>query len=38
MIDRYVWCRRGCSLTEHDAAIVRGAYPEGTGKGERGLR
>src|SRR6266545_6384336 len=38
MIDRKVWCRRGWNLTEHEAAIVRGAYLEGTGKGERGFR
>ncbi len=37
MIEREVWCRRGCSLTENEATIVRSTYPLGTGKGERGL-
>src|SRR6266508_3259287 len=38
MVDRKLWCRRGRSVTEHDAAIACRAYPEGTGKGERGVR
>jgi hypothetical protein len=28
----------GAFVTKIEAAIGRGAYPEGTGKGERGLR